>query len=133
WIEQGRSLLLASHILHEVESITHSFLLICGGRLLASGAAEEIHNLLVDLPNEITLRCSAPQRLAERLVERAVAESVVIRSDEVVVSTRRPSDLYSHLPQWAADGSIEITEVRSADESLQSLFNALLRIHRGEL
>ena len=55
WIDQGKSLLLASHVLHEVESITRSFLLICGGRLLASGTAEEVHQILADLPNELTI------------------------------------------------------------------------------
>jgi len=43
WIASGRGLLLASHILHEVEAVTDSFLMICNGRLLASGLAEEVH------------------------------------------------------------------------------------------
>lgn len=133
WIQQGKSLLLASHILHEVELITQSFLLICGGRLLASGTAEEVHEMLVDLPNEITLRCQASHELAKRLVEHSLTDSLRINGDTVVVSTRHPSQLLSHLPAWTADGSLEITEVRSADESLQSLFTSLLRIHRGEL
>ncbi len=42
WKSQGRSLILASHILHEVEAVTDAFLLIHGGRLLASGKASEI-------------------------------------------------------------------------------------------
>ena len=49
WIRDGRSLLLASHILHEVEAISPSFLLISGGRLLASGSAQEVHSLLADI------------------------------------------------------------------------------------
>ena len=39
WVEQGKSLLVASHVLHELEAISESFLLICNGRLLASGSA----------------------------------------------------------------------------------------------
>jgi ABC-2 type transport system ATP-binding protein len=62
WVQAGKGLLMASHILHEVEAITHSFLLICGGRLLASGSAEEVRALLADIPAEISIRCDeAPQ------------------------------------------------------------------------
>ena len=133
WIEQGKSLLLASHILHEVESITRSFLLICGGRLLASGTAEEVHEMLVDLPNDLTLRCDKPHRLARLVVEKQMADSLRIESDRVCVSTRHPAQLLAELPDWVAEEQIEINEVRSADESLQELFNSLLKIHRGEI
>jgi len=57
WIASGRGLLLASHILHEVEAVTDSFLMICNGRLLASGLAEEVHALMADVPAEVQIRC----------------------------------------------------------------------------
>lgn len=133
WIEQGKSLLLASHILHEIESVTRSFLLICGGRLLASGTAEDVHEMLVDLPNEITLRCNRPHVLAKLLVAEQVTDSIRIDSNSLTVATRHPSQLISQLPAWIADSDLEITELHSADESLQALFNSLLKIHRGEL
>jgi ABC-2 type transport system ATP-binding protein len=133
WIEQGKSLLLASHILHEVESITRSFLLICGGRLLASGTAEEVNAMLVDLPNELTIRASDVQLLGRLIVEQQLSDSLRFETDTIHVSTRHPGQLLSELPGWVAAHGIEIDEVRSADESLQELFNTLLRIHRGEI
>src|SRR5690606_5851516 len=74
WISQGRSLLLASHVLHEVESVTPAFLLICGGRLLATGTAEDVHEMLEDVPNQLTFRCSDPRRLAAVLLEQELGE-----------------------------------------------------------
>lgn len=133
WIDQGKSLLFASHVLHEVESITRSFLLICGGRLLASGTAEEVHEMLVDLPNELTIRTNHVQALAQQIVKQQMADSLRIEADTVCVSTRHPAQLLAELPGWVAAHDIEITQVRSADESLQELFSSLLRIHRGEL
>ncbi len=65
WVRDGRSLILASHILHEVEAISPSFLLIRGGRVLASGPPDEIHALLADVPNEIHIRCDQPCRWPE--------------------------------------------------------------------
>lgn len=133
WIDRGRSLLLASHLLHEVETITQSFLLIYGGRLLASGTAEEVQELLADAPNEITFRTNDPHRLAGLLVEREVTDSLKIDDGTVTVATRHPQALYTHLPSWLADTKITISEMRSADDSLQALFNSLMKIHRGEL
>jgi ABC-2 type transport system ATP-binding protein len=132
WIERGKSLLLASHLLHEVEAITQSFLLICGGRLLASGTAVEVRQLLVDLPNEILLRTSDPHRLAATLVERRAADSLRIDGDTIIVATRQPGELAMQLPHWLAEVGVEIQEMRSTDESLQALFNSLMKIHRGE-
>lgn len=132
WIERGNSLLLASHILHEVESITRSFLLICGGRLLASGTAEEVHEMLVDLPSEITICCNHPYQLATRLLQQEVMDSLKIDGNLLTVATRHASQLIEGLPEWIAGTDIEISEIRSADESLRALFNSLLKIHRGE-
>ena len=133
WISQGKSLLLASHLLYEVESITDSFLLISGGRLLASGTAAEVHALLFDVPNEITIRTSEPRRLASLLMERELSDSLRIDRDMLTVSTRHPGKLYEQLPGWLAELEISVDEMHSADESLQALFNSLLKIHRGEL
>jgi ABC-2 type transport system ATP-binding protein len=133
WIAAGKGLLLASHILHEVEAITQSFLLICGGRLLASGSAEEVHALLADVPNEIRIRCDDAPRLARRLLETDAVQAVRLSDDGqgLVLDTRSPTTVYNRLPEWIAGTDIRIDEFRPTDDSLQSLFNSLLRIHRG--
>jgi ABC-2 type transport system ATP-binding protein len=135
WIKSGKSLLLASHILHEIEAITDSFLLICTGRLLASGSANDVHEMLADIPTEVRIRCDDAPRLGALLMEREVAEGV--RFDEggevLKVATHKPATLYARLPEWLAEEQIEVAELHSADDSLQSLFRSLLRIHRGEV
>jgi ABC-2 type transport system ATP-binding protein len=133
WIEHGRSLIFASHVLHEIESLTRSFLLICGGRLLASGTSEEVHTLLTDLPNEITLHSDQPKPLASWLAANDGIDTIRISGTAVTIATRHAGELLSSLPALVAEQGIEITEVHSADESLQSLFNSLMKIHRGEL
>ncbi|MEQ8790376.1 MAG: ABC transporter ATP-binding protein [Pirellulaceae bacterium] len=134
-LNQGRSLLLASHVLHEVEAVTERFLLICNGRLLASGEASEIRSLLDDIPNEIRIRATHRERLARRLAEDPAIEALEFCDDgcTLVVATRSPAALYAQLPQWVGEDSLQIDEVSSADNSLQHLFDTLMRIHRGEL
>lgn len=133
WIDQGKSLLFASHVLHEIESITQSFLLICGGRLLASGTAEDVHTMMVGLPNEIALKCSDPHALAALLLGERVADSVRITESVLTVATQHPAVLYERLPDWLQTSGIVVSEMHSADESLQALFNSLMKMHRGEL
>jgi ABC-2 type transport system ATP-binding protein len=131
WTREGKCLLIASHVLHEVEAVADSFLLICGGRLLASGVAEEVRALLADLPHEIRIRCARPAALARLLLD-AQAHGVRFEGDGVVVAaTRSPAAIYESLPRWEVDADLGIREVRSPDESLQNLFDSLLKIHRG--
>ena len=133
WIERGKSLLLSSHILHEVVSLTESFLLICGGSLLASGTAAEVHQLLTDLPNEVTLRSENVHRLAECIVKEQLADTIQINGDRVSVTTRHPIRLMNRIPQLFQESGIVVNELTSGDESLQELFNTIMKIHRGEL
>lgn len=133
WIARGRGLILASHILYEVEAVTQSFLLICGGRLLASGSAEEVHALLAGVPNEIRIRTNDSAGLARQLLDREAVESLrfVEGGETLLVETRSPATIYAGLPQWIEGSGIQIRELRSSDESLHALFNSLMRIHRG--
>jgi len=133
-IKRGKSIILASHILHEVEAVTDSFLLIYGGRLLASGSAAEVHAMLVDVPSEISLKCSDPDLLSVHFVADPAVESVQIdrKTSTLTVSTKSPKSFYESLSQRVKETGTSISEVRSSDESLQDLFDSLMRIHRGE-
>ena len=53
--------------------------------------------------------------------------------DTIVISTRNPVNLYEALPRWVQEEGLSIGELRSADDSLQSLFESLLRLHRGDV
>jgi len=130
---EDKGVLLASHVLHEVEAITHSFMLICGGRLLASGSASEVRALLANVPNEIRIRCDGANRLARRLVEEEAVEAVrfVDEGETLLLSTRSPTDVYTGLPEWIRGADIRIHEMQSTDDSLHELFASLLQIHRG--
>ena len=133
WTRQGRCLLMASHVLHEVEAVASAFLLICGGRLLASGSSEEVRSLLADVPHEIRIRCSRPLELAKLIIDSKTTDGVRFdEGDELVVATRHPKLVYDAIPFWE-EQSIGVSEIRSPDESLQSLFDSLLKIHRGEM
>ena len=132
WTRSGGSLLLASHILHEVEEISRSFLLLCSGRLLASGTAEEVSALLADAPHEITIRCNQPRFLAQQLIDRQLVDVVRIEDpDKLYVSSDSPLAIYNELLRLVRTEGLAIYEVHSNDDSLQTLFDSLMRLHRG--
>jgi ABC-2 type transport system ATP-binding protein len=135
WLRDGKSLILASHVLHEVEAVTQTFVLIRGGRLLAQGSAREVHQLLAHLPSNIRITTSRREALAQQLLSRNLVDAVRLdgKDGELFVSTRRPHEVYAALPSLTADGEIPISRVESSDDSLQSLFDKLYRMHRGEL
>ena len=134
WVRDGRSLILASHILHEVEAVSPSFLLIRGGRLLASGPPDELHSLLTDVPNEIHVRCDNPPLLARQFVDSGLVESIrfVEEGRVLLVTTRSPVAIFEQMPAWLEKLGVHVQELRSTDDSLQRLFSSLMRMHRGE-
>jgi len=138
WIALGNSLIIASHVLHEIEALTNSFLLICGGRLLASGTAAEVNDLLFDTPSELTIECDQPWQLAGLLMQKELAVSAQIEqringSDRIRLRTLKAGTLCLELSELVIGHGFTVNYVRSADDSLQALFNSLLKIHRGEL
>jgi ABC-2 type transport system ATP-binding protein len=128
---RDRSLIVASHLLHEVEALDAGLAVILGGRLVASGTAAEIRGLIESLPAEIRVRCSPPQRFAEAAWRSAGVEAVRVEPhDVVVVATRQPAALAAVAQQAASEG-MPITEVMPADRSLEGIFGRLVQLHRG--
>jgi ABC-2 type transport system ATP-binding protein len=133
WVKAGGSLIIASHILYEVETLATSFLLVSGGRLLASGTPDEVHSLLTNLPNEFVIRGEGLRDLSQKLIEQELVDSIRLEgADRLTVTTHKASALASRLPEWN-NGRIRIVELTSGDDTLQALFTTLMRIHRGEL
>ena len=134
WIKRGGSLIIASHILYEVETLATSFLLVSGGRLLASGTPDEVHGLLTNLPNEFEIRGAGLRALSRRMIEEELVDTVRFEGgDRMTVTTHKPAALTARLPDWNGEESIRIVELTSGDDTLQALFTTLMRIHRGEL
>ena len=134
WGKSGKSLILASHILHEVEAVHPSFLLISGGRLLASGTPDEVHSILADSPRRLRIRTSNAKLLANELVNQCPIESLGFDDDgqTLFVTTRSAGQLQSRLAHILVENNITVHEMTSQDDSLKTLFTTLMQIHRGE-
>ena len=134
WGRDGKSLVLASHILHEVEAVNPSFLLIYGSRLMASGSPEEVRKILANSPNTLVIRSPQVKQVVSLLSSECSLASIKFRGDdEVEVETESASEVCRMLGRIVGENDIQIEEVTSTDESLKALFSTLMRIHRGEI
>jgi ABC-2 type transport system ATP-binding protein len=138
WQSKGRSLILASHILHEVEAVKPSFLLISSGRLLASGSPEDVKSILANTPNTVQIRTNKPRELLASVIELPIVESGRIvepgKNEEPIleIDTKSSAVLLAALPDIIEMRDITISEIQTADNSLKHLFATLMKIHRGE-
>ena len=128
WASEGRSVLVSSHILHEIESMTSTILLINNGRILAEGNIHTIRDLIDEHPHKVRVRAAEPRRLAQALVSDDHVLSVLFETESVVVETTKPDAFYARLTTAAATDELgEIYEVNSPDDNLQAVFEYLVK------
>jgi len=132
--KQGKSLLFASHVLHEIEEITSSFLLIHGGRLLASGTASDVEQIIADTPQEVVLFGPDVPKLIPHLADQSWVDSIQLLSErtELRIGLRDPTNLYQSLAGWISADHLQVDRFQTADSNLTAVFESLLRHHRGE-
>jgi ABC-2 type transport system ATP-binding protein len=128
WGRSGRSVLVSSHILHEIESMTSNILLINQGRILAEGNVHQIRDLIDEHPHTVHVKADETRALARALLADADVLSLKFESGALVVQTGRPDAFYSRLTSIAASGEFgAIHEVTSPDDNLQAVFKYLVK------
>ena len=124
----GKSIIVSSHILHEIESMTANILLINQGRILAEGNVHQIRDLIDEHPHTVFIRADQPRALAREFLTAEDVLSLRFEDDAVVVQTARPDRFYARLTVLAASGELgTIHEVTSPDDNLQAVFQYLVK------
>jgi ABC-2 type transport system ATP-binding protein len=128
WARAGKSIIVSSHILHEIESMTSSILLINNGRILAEGNIHQIRDLIDKHPHTVHVRAADPRRLARLFLEHDDVINLRFEEGAVEVQTGAPDRFYARLTEMAASGEAgEISEVTSPDDNLQAVFQYLVK------
>jgi ABC-2 type transport system ATP-binding protein len=123
---EGRTVLLSSHILEEVERIAGSVLVIYAGRLAASGDFRSIRRLMTDRPHEFFLRSSDDRRLASVLLAETSVFGVELDAKGLRVRTSDFGRFTHRIPEVARASRIRLLELTPTDDSLESVFAYLV-------
>jgi ABC-2 type transport system ATP-binding protein len=125
---EGKSVLVSSHVLHEVQSLTPNIVLLNHGRLVAEGQVRDIRDLIDKHPHHIVLICDDYRKLAGRVLAWDDVEGVRVLARErgLMVETRAPDAFYTRLPQLSLDDAMAIKEVYSDDDNLEAVFKYLV-------
>jgi ABC-2 type transport system ATP-binding protein len=128
WARSGKSVIVSSHILHEVESMTGNILLINNGRILAEGDVHQIRELIDEHPHTVSVRAQEPRALAREFLSFGDVRSLKFEEGAVIVETGKPDTFYARLTEMAASGQYgSIDEVTSPDDNLAAVFQYLVK------
>jgi ABC-2 type transport system ATP-binding protein len=128
WGRAGKSIIVSSHILHEIESMTANILLINQGRILAEGNVHQIRDLIDEHPHTVYIKADHTRALAREFLAHDDVLSLKFEDEAVVVQTGRPDAFYARLTDLAASGELGmIHEVTSPDDNLQAVFQYLVK------
>lgn len=123
---EGRTVVVSSHVLHEVEAMTRRVLLIHNGRIVAEGDVREIRDLMDEHPHTVSLRARDPRALARAVVGSAHVLSLTFGAEGewLTLQTDKPDEFYGSLHGAAIEAGV--TEMYCPDEDLESVFRYLL-------
>ena len=122
----GRTVLVSSHILSEIERITEQIVILHKGRLLAIGNLHAIRDLLDQHPHKIAIRCEQPKRLAKDLIDIDEVTTVSIPAkDELIVETKHFGVVHNLLPSIIVKNNHHVWEIDNPDDNLQSILEYL--------
>jgi ABC-2 type transport system ATP-binding protein len=124
---EGSSVIISSHILHEVDAISDQVILLSNGYVVAEGQIHSVRNELREHPAQILVRCDRPRHLASKMLESEQTIEVRIHNDEhgLLIKTRDADRFYLMLNHLAVDG-IEIESVAPADDDVNSVYEYLI-------
>jgi ABC-2 type transport system ATP-binding protein len=125
---RGKTIIVSTHIIEEIEAITEDIVLMARGRVLAAGTGGGIREILDESPFTIRIVVSRARRLAAALLAREEVTGIEIEADGngMVVKARRPDALLGALPALVAEGGHEVESVEPLDASAEAVFGYLV-------
>lgn len=122
----GKTVLISSHILYEVERMGSNVLVIVNGKLAAEGDFHAIRALMDDRPRRVRVTCSDPRAVAARLVALPGTLSVSVESDALVAETAAPLEFHHAVSRAAQGAEARLYGIEGLDEDLESVFRYLV-------
>ena len=124
---RGKTVIVSSHILEEIERITEQIVILHNGRLLALGNLHAIRGLLDKHPHRIMLETESPRKLAKELISEDPIYGVRFPEEGCLeIQTGDLSAAHAILPSAIVNSGIKVTSVENPDDNLDSLLGYLV-------
>jgi ABC-2 type transport system ATP-binding protein len=123
--ESGKTVVISSHVLYEIEALTREIVVIYRGQVLAEGNVYEIRRLIDRYPHRIRVDCDNPHALGSALAGEDHVARIAFERGAVLVETRDPDRCYDQLSAAVLDRGIAITAMTSPDNNLGAVFEYL--------
>ena len=132
--DAGMYLIISSHILHEVDMMSDSVVLLHNGYVVAEGEVHGVRDEIEEHPIQILIRCDRPQVLAARLFEHEHTVEARIHDDRqgLFVKTRRPDDFYLLLNKVITEQNLQVESVAPVDDDLNAVYQYLITSDGGQ-
>jgi ABC-2 type transport system ATP-binding protein len=127
---QGISIVISSHILHEVEQMTHSIVLLHRGRLLAVGDVRDIRGLIDKHPHRIRIEMDGARQFGQTVLGLDSVLSISFdrnHRDKMEVETAAPDEFYSQIANLVMERNVELRRMMSPDNNLEAVFGYLVK------
>jgi ABC-2 type transport system ATP-binding protein len=125
--DEGCSVIISSHILHEVDALSDQVILLSNGYVVAEGTIHSVRDEIREHPAQILVRCDRPRDLAAKMMESEATIEVRIHNDErgLLIKTKDADRFYLAMNRIAVNG-IQIESVAPADDDVNSVYEYLI-------
>ncbi len=121
----GKTIVVSSHVLYEIEALTSEIVVIYRGQVLAEGNVYEIRKLIDRHPHRIRVECDQPRQVAAALATADHVARIVFERQGVLIETRDPDRCYDQLAAAVIDSGITVSALSSPDNNLGAVFEYL--------
>ncbi|HSB10635.1 MAG TPA: ABC transporter ATP-binding protein [Blastocatellia bacterium] len=125
---EGLHLIISSHILHEVDMMSDSVILLNNGYVVAEGEIHGVRDEMEEHPMQILIRCDHPSILAARVFEQDSVVEAKLHKDRqgLFVKTRDADAFYLLLNKIVADGGVSVESIAPVDDDLSAVYQYLI-------
>ncbi len=126
--EEGRHIIVSSHILHEVDVISDRVVLLNSGYVVAEGEIQGVRDEMEEHPMQVLLRCDQPSLVASEIFREdyVVGAQVQVDREGVLISTREPGRFFLNLNRLVVEHGVAVESVTPADDDVRALYEYLI-------
>jgi len=121
----GKTVVVSSHVLYEIEALTSDIVVIYRGQVLAEGNVYEIRRLIDRHPHRIRVDCDRPRAIAQALASEDHVARLSFERGAVLIETRDPDRCYDQIAEALLAAGIAVSELSSPDNNLGAVFRYL--------